>query len=113
MLFDGMRWQIGTDNSILCKEDKWIPEDYPSRPIPKQNHNHSIILVSQLIDQSSCSWNRGILEENFSQEDVQSMLAIPIPLFAREDSLFWFFNSQKIQHIQEPEASSNANREAI
>lgn len=90
ILLKGLRWQVGSGESILCKQNKWVPK-YPATLIPIPNHDSSVSWVSQLINQDIDTWNKLVLESNFSSEDVCDFLSIPLSLFRREDSLAWHF----------------------
>lgn len=94
IIMKGARWRVGTGSSIYCKEDKWLPKASLSRAYPKIDHDPSICLVSHLIDHSAHAWDKRILEANFSHEDIQYILSLPVPYVHQEDKLIWHLTTK-------------------
>lgn len=88
----GTRWHVGDGHEIFCKEDRWMPEIFPSFPRAKQNHNPHIALVFNLFDPISRRWDIQTLNENFEPSMVKSILSIPINIRPKLDRIVWHFD---------------------
>lgn len=63
------------------------PFSFPFKLSIKEDHDHNIVWVSQLIDHSSRPWKRHNLKANFLEEEVKNIFSTPISLFSQEDNL--------------------------
>ncbi|XP_058003643.1 uncharacterized mitochondrial protein AtMg00310-like [Hevea brasiliensis] len=100
ILLHGMRWQVNNGNSILCKEDKWIPQSFPNLPHVKADANPHINWVSQLIDRPNCRWNYQALNDVFHEDEIRNIMAIPISMVDREDRISWHLTQNGTYNVK-------------
>ena len=89
----GLRWQIGTGDSIFLWGDPWVPPPTPF--ILKAHVSDDALLetrrqfpsnatVRDVMITSSSKWNIPLLESLFPQSIITGIKSIPL-------SKFWFF----------------------
>ncbi|KAJ9188031.1 hypothetical protein P3X46_003431, partial [Hevea brasiliensis] len=86
-----VRWQVNNGNLIMCKHEMWIPKSFPKLPKVKESHDISTVWVSQLLHDNECSWDIAKLRINLYEEEVQSIMAIPVPIHRKDDKLISHF----------------------
>ncbi|XP_024310402.1 uncharacterized protein LOC112268687 [Brachypodium distachyon] len=92
VLKQGLIRRIGNGESTHAWNDNWIPRDSLMRPIACPTDD-APCAVSDFIDSTSASWNRGKLEEFFLPMDVEIIQSIPICTRSADD--FWAWNFEK------------------
>lgn len=55
IFFEGVKWNVGDERSIMCKTEKWTPNSFPALPQIRQDHD--IMLTPRLIDSVTNSCN--------------------------------------------------------
>jgi ribonuclease HI len=86
----GLVKRIGSGEQTKIWSENWLPRD--SRRLPVTSINESPpVWVSQLIDQSSRSWNLEQLNANFIQMDIDIIRSIPLGLANHDDFWAWHF----------------------
>jgi hypothetical protein len=83
----GMIKRVGDGSSIRAFEDPWIPANMNGRPLFKRPEAQ-IILVEELIDEETMSWNEDKLEANFIDTDRRAISQIPLGR-GGEDTWAW------------------------
>ncbi|KAJ9182498.1 hypothetical protein P3X46_006489 [Hevea brasiliensis] len=58
------------------------------------DHDASVVWVHQLINQNSHSWNYERLQQNFHEEEIKCISAIPVGLFRQKDQLIWHYDKR-------------------
>ncbi|KAK2658612.1 hypothetical protein Ddye_005145 [Dipteronia dyeriana] len=89
---------MGDGKSISIYRDKWIPISYTFRIIylPKLNGNAK---VEQLISPSG-GWNVPLIRHNFTQEDKNAILKIPITRGNMCDNMLWHYNENDLYFVK-------------
>lgn len=86
---------VGDGSNIDCWKDPWVLWLPSFLPCPKDaSVQHGSLIVSNLIIQSSKSWNVPLLTELFDPVSVKAICRIPIPLAYKQDKLVWVANSK-------------------
>ncbi len=67
----------------------WIPNFIPQ---PRDESSQDSLVVSCLINQDTRSWDLTKLEQLFSQESVEAIKKIPLPVAPRLDQLIWILD---------------------
>lgn len=86
LLCEGIRYRVGDGANITAFRDKWIPRELTFKPISNPPED-SDIKVSEFI--SNRQWNMAKLESYFNQEDLNSIVSIPLSSNPSNDSLTW------------------------
>ncbi|KAA3472069.1 reverse transcriptase [Gossypium australe] len=88
LLENGLCWRVGKGNQISIWEDRWIPG---GEMINRSNdgENTEIKLVADLIEMSTRSWKRELIENTFPEHIAQKILQIPLAEEAHEDFKVW------------------------
>jgi hypothetical protein len=94
----GIIWRVGDGNSIRIWEDQWIPDNSTLRPSSVRG-NHEFELVSELIDPLSKSCDLEKVNQIFCQQDVESILKIPIAENA-EDLIAWHYDNRGVFSVK-------------
>lgn len=87
MLLQQARWLVGKGEQISITQDVWLA----SGERVMSNLPRNFQKVSQLIDQSNCSWNIEILRILFDHQTVVKILQTPIQWFGGVDKIWWPF----------------------
>ena len=77
MLREGIVWRIGDGSQVRLWNDPWLPRGTTRRPVTAQGES-DIEWVSELIDNTSMTWNRELIAELFHVDDAQTIMAIPL-----------------------------------
>lgn len=87
----GLVRRIGKGADTNVWQDNWIPRDYKLRPICVRSLNPPV-LVSELINPATRSWNKHALTEHFIVADVEAILNIPLSTQMQEDFWAWHYD---------------------
>ena len=89
LLKEWLIWRIGNGTSVQIWGDKWLPRlstyAVQSQPIILNKDSK----VSALINDDMRWWNQTLLQENFSQEEMQLIQSIPIGSTSQCDVQIW------------------------
>ncbi|KAM2783884.1 hypothetical protein COP1_013323 [Malus domestica] len=87
VLDKGIRWRVGDGNCINIREDPWFPK--PSTFKARVSEGLQAIMVRDLIDPGSREWKTDMVKGGFLEEDVTSILSIPLSRYGMSDRLIW------------------------
>ncbi|GMI66103.1 hypothetical protein HRI_000279600 [Hibiscus trionum] len=88
LLEKGYGWRIGDGKSVNIWTDPWLLDTATGR-LHVLNSNPSYSKVSELINSTSNSWNRDIINSIFNPAQASSILSIQLPHYSREDLIIW------------------------
>lgn len=88
---------IGVDTQIW--HHNWLPRDYKLSPICARLANPPA-LVSELIDQTTRTWNRQVLAEHFIAPDIDVILNIPLSTRSQSDFWAWHYDRRGIFSVR-------------
>ena len=91
LLKKGLVMQIGNGQNTNVWNDQWLQTSLPRKLISPCLYPN--MKVSELINQSSASWNEAILEELFVPEDIIEIKKIRLSRFNQCDRYVWPFTS--------------------
>ena len=94
----GMIWRVGSGERINMWEDPWLPSNDNCRPRTLQGA-HLLTRVSELIDPISSWWDKELVQQTFSPEDVKTILSIPI-YDQFEDFVAWHFDKKGLFSVR-------------
>jgi hypothetical protein len=78
LLEEGLMWRTGDSNSVNIWGDRWIPRA-SSYKIQSQVHGlTSEAKVSALIDHDTASWNKQLIRDLFSKEEMEAICSLPL-----------------------------------
>ena len=87
LLKKGLVWRVGNGRSIRVWRDNWIPRPYSYKPISAKGRCR-YHFVSELLN-ANCSWNIGLLQEDFLPPDVLEIIKIRASPRLEDDTLAW------------------------
>jgi hypothetical protein len=99
ILAQGLIHRIGDGRNTRIWADNWIPRDNNMRPITSINANPPQF-VSELIDETSASWNEAKIREFFLPSDVMAIMSIPLSTRRQADFIAWNFDSKGIFSVR-------------
>ncbi|WVZ78125.1 hypothetical protein U9M48_025887, partial [Paspalum notatum var. saurae] len=76
-LKDGLIWRVGDGTNIQIWSDPWIPNVITRHPCTPRGRT-ILSRVSELIDPTTRSWDKELVNDVFWEEDAKNTLAIPI-----------------------------------
>jgi hypothetical protein len=85
----GMRWRVGSGESIRIWKDRWIPSSSTYKIMSPIRHLDENASVDSLINFHSMSWNVPLLQEVFLPRDVELITQIPLSVRRPRDTLIW------------------------
>lgn len=88
----GVGWKVKSGQQIQVWDHNWIPSKSLFRPFCNKSAKFPNMLVSDLIDHQSHTWNMSTISCIFLPIDIDSITAIPILVDSREDEVFWMPN---------------------
>lgn len=97
-------WRIGNGNLVNIWKDKSIESTLSNQIQSPISHLH--LNSTDLMDKQNHCWSTALIQEIFSPNEVQAILAIPISPIERPDKLVWFhsndghFTVRSAYHLQ-------------
>ncbi|XP_019167627.1 PREDICTED: uncharacterized protein LOC109163330 [Ipomoea nil] len=88
LLMSGCRRRIGNGMSTQVWTTPWLPDRQNPYFETDQVHNGHPMLVSDLIDAHTGSWNHDFLHQNFNSRDTGLILKLPVSM-DYEDIWYW------------------------
>jgi hypothetical protein len=88
-LKEGLKWHVGSGESIHIWGDKWLPSPSTYRVISPPRLLPETATVDQLIQSESMTWNKELISQIFCTRDVEMILSIPLSRRCPRDSLIW------------------------
>ncbi|KAG7958794.1 hypothetical protein I3843_10G035400 [Carya illinoinensis] len=84
----GIRHRVGNGKKIKIWEDKWLPTPSSFEVQSPVSNLGKEATVDALIEVDSGNWNQQMVEENFKEEEVKAILAIPTSRMGLEDKIY-------------------------
>ncbi|XP_042950188.1 uncharacterized protein LOC122282297 [Carya illinoinensis] len=93
LLRKGLLWRVGNGHSINIWSNCWIPSlpEYQVKSTQVPNYNYQT--VSDLLEPHQLRWREPLLQQLFSEEEVEAIKAIPISVSGRKDVRAWRLTS--------------------
>ncbi|KAA3486462.1 reverse transcriptase [Gossypium australe] len=88
LIDEGVLWRVGTGDRINIWNDPWLPGRENNR-IVDQDVKTMWATVNQLIETTTGTWNRDLINHLFDETTATSILVIPISRGRSDDSLAW------------------------
>jgi hypothetical protein len=98
VLKKGIIWRIGDGTDVKIWEDPWFPGNITRQPSTHKG-DHDLVMVSELINHSSCTWKRDLIAQHFLPNDIHTICSIPLREHS-EDFLAWHFDNREIIHYE-------------
>ena len=95
---EGIIWRIGDGTDVKIWEDTWLPNGVTRRPVTPQR-NCTLQMVSELIDDTTCSWNKALITQHFHPDDIPTILSIPLR-DQTEDFIAWHFDNRGLFSVK-------------
>ena len=92
LLKEGIIWRIGNGESVNIWEDPWIPHGKTRRPATYRGAT-VLTKVAELLDLVSGSWDEVLVQDVFSDFDVNAILKLRVNL-DMEDRPAWHFDKK-------------------
>ena len=110
VLHQGIIRRIGTGESTNIWSMNWLPKDGHLRPLacPRPNPPQ---MVSELLDHTSASWDRGKLQYFFTPMDADIIGSIPLTTRRQEDFWAWHYEKTGIFSVRSAYRMLVQNRE--
>ncbi|KAL9426438.1 hypothetical protein AB3S75_033257 [Citrus x aurantiifolia] len=116
----GMRWRIGSGDSVQVYKSQWIPRPQNFKPIAPATLSEDAN-VACLID-ANHQWKETLIHQHFSKEDAEKILQIQLPNSPQPDQILWHYDkkgqysvksgyqiARKIKHSDESSCSENSS----
>jgi hypothetical protein len=89
LLEEGLMWRIGDGNSVNIWGDRWIPRASSYKIQTQIQGLTSEAKVSALIDQDTASWNKQLIWDLVSKEEMEAICSLPLSRYKQRDVLCW------------------------
>ena len=89
----GASWRIGSGESILIRDDKWLPKHPPARIVSPPVTLPLESKVSALIDEVNYYWRSDLIQTEFLAHEADLILGIPLSCQSIQDEHIWFNTS--------------------
>ena len=86
---------IGSGTHTNIWHENWLPRDYKLKLICALSANPPV-LVSDLIDSTTRSWNKHVLTEHFIAPNVEVILNIPLSTRIQDDFWAWHYDKRGV-----------------
>lgn len=94
ILTQGCCWRVGNGSPIQVTKDKWIPNHPTNMVIHPHQEDEWEWRVVELIDWTTWTWYRHLVETKFHRDDAEAILRIPLSRRYTDDILFWLHNRE-------------------
>lgn len=94
MVRSGIRWRIGNGESVDVWNDNGIPRDIHVKPITPNLYQLGSIAAANFIKEGGFCWDVNLLNMIFWEDDVSSILKIPLAGNSVEDRRIWHLHRQ-------------------
>lgn len=95
---EGCNWQVGNGSSINIWEDCWLTGAQLKRVLSREPQGCTTQRVKDLMHQNRAGWNKELLQQLFSESEVQNIMQIPISSLRVANRLVWS-NSKNGQYL--------------
>lgn len=92
ILKQGCCWRVGNGSAIRVTKDKWIPNHPMNKVIHPPREDEWEWRVVELIDWTTRTWDRNLIEAMFHRDDAEAILRILLSRRYTDDTLFWLHN---------------------
>ncbi|KAL9451486.1 hypothetical protein AB3S75_013115 [Citrus x aurantiifolia] len=89
----GMRWRIGSGDSVKVYKSQWIPRPQTFKPIAPATLSEDAT-VAGLID-ANHQWKETLIHQHFNKEDAEKILQIQLPNSPQPDQILWHYDKKK------------------
>jgi hypothetical protein len=89
LVHQGAVWRIGNGQQVRIWGDQWLPKPSTFSVHSPRMHLPADSKVCDLIDRDTKRWNTSIIENNFLEEERETILNIPLSPFMPNDKLIW------------------------
>lgn len=89
LLDNGLRWVVGTRDNIQFWGDCWVPSWEDGKIISNPPSDCLWSKVSDFIDKSTMTWNKGKLRSCVTKDETNAILKIPISITKSKDKVVW------------------------
>lgn len=96
----GVRWRIGYGTQVRIWQDNWLPRDYALKPFSPNLCSLGDATVSNLLVQETESWDTDLLRILLWEDDVKSILSIPVAGAASQDIQVWHYSKHGLYSIK-------------
>ncbi|KAH9685475.1 reverse transcriptase domain-containing protein [Citrus sinensis] len=118
VIVNGMRWRIGTGDSVKIYKSQWIPRPQTFTPISAPILDMDCA-VAELIDENH-KWKESLIQQHFNSEDAELISRILLPSSPKPDQILWHYDKKgnysvksgyqiamRIKHPDWPSSSSS------
>ena len=84
----GAIWRIGSGEKINIWQQRWLPRKHLPRQPMCRLENFENCMVDLLIDPNTRTWNKGLIDGLFVEEDAELIEKIPLSRAATKDTLY-------------------------
>ena len=85
----GARWRIGNGESVIIRQDKWLPTPHASCIILPQRNFPNNAQVCALIDEENSCWIEDRVQGEFLPSQTSAILSLPLNQGGAADKLIW------------------------
>ena len=85
----GSIWRIGDGRQVRIRGDKWLPDKCACRVLSPQKNLPINARVCALIDEDSRCWDEDCVCAEFSPQEAQTIMGIPLSSRQVQDTLIW------------------------
>ncbi|XP_062014142.1 uncharacterized protein LOC133730599 [Rosa rugosa] len=100
VLKKGLRFQVGDGSGISVWKDPWIALPLSFKPFSPIMEGTEDFMVADLIDRENGEWLLDLLDELFTNGEVENIASIPLSLRGAEDRLIWHFDRRGIYNVK-------------
>lgn len=88
----GLRWRVGSGNTIRAFRDPWLPRPVSFQPITRCSESNIDLKVADLI--CAGHWDMDMLKQHFLVIDHETILSIPLGNTISDDVLVWHYDKK-------------------
>ena len=87
------RGRIGSGEEINIWKQRWLPRKHPPRQPICSLESFENCTMDLIIDPNTRTWNEGLIDGLFVEEDAKLINKIPLSQAANDDSLYWPYST--------------------